>query len=178
MNLTLQYLFSGHGFGINTNIFETNVINLAVVIAIVISFGGDALRKVLSDRKQTIVDNIASADARVKEIEEKMILASQRLSQAKEKAMEIRQSGLDNAKKEEKACIEWGEQETQRCKDLKEDTIRVKQREAIQSVSERFIHQSVNVALKKVEKRKKDMAKRSFEVWLLRHKTNVLYPTR
>jgi hypothetical protein len=28
----------GHGFGINTNIFETNIINLAAVIAIVISF--------------------------------------------------------------------------------------------------------------------------------------------
>jgi len=28
----------GEGFGINTNIFETNLINLAAVVAIVISF--------------------------------------------------------------------------------------------------------------------------------------------
>jgi hypothetical protein len=28
--------FSGHGFGFNTNILETNVINLAVVIAVVV----------------------------------------------------------------------------------------------------------------------------------------------
>jgi hypothetical protein len=30
-------IFSGHGFGFNTNILETNVINLAVVIAVVVS---------------------------------------------------------------------------------------------------------------------------------------------
>jgi hypothetical protein len=34
-------IFSGHGFGF-TNILETNVINLAVVIAVVVSVVGDA----------------------------------------------------------------------------------------------------------------------------------------
>lgn len=33
----IDVLFSGHGFGINTNILETNVLNLAVVIAVVVS---------------------------------------------------------------------------------------------------------------------------------------------
>ena len=37
----------GHGFGINTNIFETNILNLAVVIAIVISFVGNNLTAIL-----------------------------------------------------------------------------------------------------------------------------------
>jgi hypothetical protein len=37
--------FSGHGFGFNTNILETNVINLAVVIAVVVSVVGDAVAK-------------------------------------------------------------------------------------------------------------------------------------
>jgi hypothetical protein len=35
-------IFSGHGFGFNTNILETNVINL--VIAVVVSVVGDAVR--------------------------------------------------------------------------------------------------------------------------------------
>ena len=48
MNFTeISFIFSGHGFGINTNILETNVINLAVVIAVVISFVGDAVRELL-----------------------------------------------------------------------------------------------------------------------------------
>jgi hypothetical protein len=39
-----ELVFSGHGFGFNTNILETNVINLAVVIAVVVSVVGDAVR--------------------------------------------------------------------------------------------------------------------------------------
>lgn len=31
------------GFGINTNIFETNIINLAVVVGVVVSFVGNNL---------------------------------------------------------------------------------------------------------------------------------------
>ena len=45
-------VWRGH-FGFNTNIFETNVLNLAVVLAIVIIYVGDALRGLLANRKQT-----------------------------------------------------------------------------------------------------------------------------
>jgi hypothetical protein len=38
----------GHsGFGINTNIFETNLINLAAVVGIVVSFVGNNLNALL-----------------------------------------------------------------------------------------------------------------------------------
>jgi hypothetical protein len=33
-------LSQGEGFGLNGNILETNIINLSVVVAIVVSFGG------------------------------------------------------------------------------------------------------------------------------------------
>jgi len=53
MNFTvISFLFPGHGFGFNTNILETNVINLAVVIAVVVSFVGDAVRELLKNRKK------------------------------------------------------------------------------------------------------------------------------
>ena len=37
----------GEGFGINTNLLETNVINLAVVVGVVVYFGGDVLSSIL-----------------------------------------------------------------------------------------------------------------------------------
>jgi F-type H+-transporting ATPase subunit b len=55
-------IFSGHGFGFNTNILETNVINLAVVIAVVVSVVGDAVRELLKNRKETIINNLREAD--------------------------------------------------------------------------------------------------------------------
>ena len=68
--IEISLIFSGHGFGINTNILETNVINLAVVIAVVVSFVGDAVRELLDNRKKTILQNICAADARAQEVQE------------------------------------------------------------------------------------------------------------
>ncbi len=48
----------GESFGFNFNILETNLINLSVVIGIVVSFGGNALRSLLDNRKQTILTNL------------------------------------------------------------------------------------------------------------------------
>ena len=49
-------LLMGHGgFGFNTNIFETNIINLAAVVGIVVSFVGSNLTALLEDRKATIL---------------------------------------------------------------------------------------------------------------------------
>jgi hypothetical protein len=42
-------IFSGHGFGFNTNILETNVIKVIVVVLVV-----DALK----NRKETIINNL------------------------------------------------------------------------------------------------------------------------
>ena len=105
----ISSLFSGHGFGINTNILETNVINLAVVIAVVISFVGDALRELLDNRKQKIFDNIALADARAQEMEQRILDAKTQLENAKERAIYIREQGILAAEQEKTACISQAE---------------------------------------------------------------------
>ena len=47
LSLPLLFLKLGEGFGFNGNILETNIINLAVVIGIVVSLGGDALSSLI-----------------------------------------------------------------------------------------------------------------------------------
>lgn len=40
LNINLLTVFSHHeGFGINTNLFETNILNLVVVIGVLIYYG-------------------------------------------------------------------------------------------------------------------------------------------
>jgi len=84
----------GHGFGINTNIFETNIINLAAVIGIVVSFVGSNLTALLEDRKKTIVNNLQEANQRAIEAQEKLNQARTQLELAKKKAQEIREEGI------------------------------------------------------------------------------------
>lgn len=159
----IQFLFSGHGFGINTNIFETNIINLAVVIAIVVSFVGQALRELLDNRKKNILQNIDAADARAKEVEEKMNQAKLQLASAEKKAMEIREQGSISAEREKKVCIEQATEETARLKQVKQDTIYLQQQKAIQHISQ----QIVSLSLKQVrEKLKLKMKSRTFHPWV------------
>jgi PII-like signaling protein len=51
-----------HGFGFNTNLLETNVLNLSVVVRIVVKVVGDALRELLDQRRKAIVSTLTEAD--------------------------------------------------------------------------------------------------------------------
>jgi F-type H+-transporting ATPase subunit b len=161
--MDISLIFSGHGFGINTNIFETNVINLAVVIAVVVSFVGDALRELLDNRKKLILQNISAADARAKEIEDKMNQAKLQLETAEKKATEIQAQGLIAAEREKQVCIEQAEEETARLKQVKQDTINLQQQKAIQQISQ----QIVLLSLKQVrETLKVKMKSQTFHPWV------------
>lgn len=144
--MEISTLFSGHGFGINTDIFETNVINLAVVIAVVISLVGDALRELLETRKQKILDNISLADARAKEMEDRISQARTQLENAEKRAIEIREQGILSAEREKDLCISQADDEAVRLNQLKDDSIRLQQQKAIQQISRQIVALSVKQA--------------------------------
>ena len=54
------------GFGFNTNILETNVLNLAVVVPAVFVLGKDTLKSILETRREKILASLRSADDRFK----------------------------------------------------------------------------------------------------------------
>ena len=170
MNFTeISLIFSGHGFGINTNIFETNVINLAVVITVVISFVGDAVRELLDNRKKTILQNICAADARAQEVQEKIQQAMAQLQAAEKKASEIRSQGLVSADREKKLCIQQAEEEATRLKQVKEDTIRLQQQKAIQQISQQIVVLSLQQVREKLQHKIKS---RTFHPWVNKVKIN------
>jgi F0F1-type ATP synthase membrane subunit b/b' len=57
------------GFGIKTDLFETNILNLRVVLGIVVTFVGDALRTLLDQRKQIILLTLQEVDQKAKEVQ-------------------------------------------------------------------------------------------------------------
>jgi len=158
-------IFSGHGFGINTDIFETNVINLAVVIAVVITVVGDAFNDFLSTRKQTILDNISASDKRVADIEMKLNEAKSKLAKAREKAIEIEQQGLITAKEEQALCIQQAEEEADNLKQRKESSIQLQQKKAIEEISKQIISLSLKQAREKVSK---NTSLKRFQIWVNR----------
>lgn len=119
------------GFGIQTNIFETNVINLSIVIAVVISFVGKNLSSLLEDRRNTILKNLEEAKNRALEAQEKLNKAINLLEQAKKKSSQIREEGMLRVEQEIQTCTNQHEERLARLDDFKEETVQFYQQKAL-----------------------------------------------
>lgn len=137
------------GFGFNTNILETNIINLAVVVAVVFIFVGDALSSLLENRKQTVLNNLREAEQRATEAQEKLNQAQSQLELAKKKAIEIREQGFATAEQEKLQTINQAEKDVVRLEELKDETITLQQQKALAQISK----QVVTLALTKVREK-------------------------
>lgn len=120
----------GHGFGINTNIFETNIINLAAVIGIVVSFVGNNLTALLEDRRKTILNNLQEANQRAIDAQEKLNAARAQLELAKKKAKEIREEGVTRATQEINTVVSQHEIRLAKLQEFKQETLQFYQQKA------------------------------------------------
>ena len=121
----------GHGgFGINTNIFETNIINLAVVVGIAISFVGNNLNALLEDRRKTILNNLQEANQRATDAQEKLNAARAQLEVAKKKAQEIREEGVKRAASEINTVVSQHELRLAKLQEFKQETLQFYQQKA------------------------------------------------
>lgn len=121
----------GHGgFGINTNIFETNIINLAVVVGVAISFVGNNLNALLEDRRKTILNNLQEANQRATDAQEKLNAARAQLESAKKKAQEIREEGVKRATSEINTVVSQHEIRLAKLQEFKQETLQFYQQKA------------------------------------------------
>lgn len=119
------------GFGINTNILETNVLNLAVVVAILVYFGKDILQESLSTRKKSILKNVEDSVEKKKQALDNLNSAELQLANAKLQANDIRSQGIILAKQNSEKLLQNMEENIKRLDDTKNFTIRFEEEKAI-----------------------------------------------
>jgi F-type H+-transporting ATPase subunit b len=91
------------GFGLNTDIFEANIINLAIVGAVVFIFGRKFLTKTLGERRDRIEAALTDAERRQKQAEAALAEAKKQLAAAQAEAANIKKEAVvsaENAKAE------------------------------------------------------------------------------
>ena len=84
------FTFASEGFGLNLNLFETNIINLAVVIFGLYKFLPGFLGKILEKRRTTILTDLKEAEERLSQAKNSLSKAKDELASAKQKAEKIR----------------------------------------------------------------------------------------
>ncbi|WP_026794195.1 MULTISPECIES: F0F1 ATP synthase subunit B [Planktothrix] len=86
------------GIGINTNILETNLINLGILIVVLVYFGRGFLGKILNERRSTIEEAIKEAEQRQQQAEASLAEQQQKLTAAQTDAQRILAEAEERAK--------------------------------------------------------------------------------
>ncbi len=84
------FILASEGFGLNLNVFETNIINLAVVIFGLYKFLPNFLGGMLERRRSAILSDLKDAEERLQEASTALIQAKKELESAEQKALQIR----------------------------------------------------------------------------------------
>jgi F-type H+-transporting ATPase subunit b len=86
------------GFGLNLDFWETNVINLVILLGLLFFFGRKVLGNILGERRSKIAEAIALADAQQKKTASALALQQQKLAEAKIEAEKILKTAQERAK--------------------------------------------------------------------------------
>jgi F-type H+-transporting ATPase subunit b len=96
--MTLPSLFASHGgFGLNLNVFETNIVNLAIVIFGLYKFLPNFLGGILERRRAIILADLKDAEDRLAAASTSLAQAQKDLAEAQQKAELIRADGKARA---------------------------------------------------------------------------------
>ncbi|EAW45515.1 F0F1 ATP synthase subunit B [Nodularia spumigena CS-584] len=139
---------AGHGgFSLNTDIFDTNLINLAIIITVLLVFGRKVLGKTLKGRRDTIETAIKNAEQRASQAAQRLKEAQQKLEQAQAEAERIKKAAQENAQAASEAILAQAAIDIERLQAAGAADLNADLNKAIAQLQQRVVAQ----ALQKVE---------------------------
>ena len=138
-------LFASAGFGLNLNIFETNVLNWAVVVFGLYKFLPGFLGKMLQKRREGILLELKDAEDRLSTATNSLEKAKSDLLLAEEKASQIK---ADSLKRSEAIKLESEKKAIEEMARIKQSAISDESSEASRAISQ-LRKEAVELAIKK-----------------------------
>ena len=142
MKLTL---LATEGFGLNLNLFETNILNWAVVVFGLYKFLPGFLGKMLQKRREGILLELKDAEDRLMNATKALEKAKKDLSSAEEKASKIK---ADSLKRSESIRMESEKKAIEEMAQIKQSAISDESSEASRAISQ-LRKEAVELAIKK-----------------------------
>lgn len=104
------------GFGLNFDILDTNLINLAIILGVLFYFGRKSLGKTLSDRQVQIQTAIKDAEQRKEQAAAALAEQQQKLAQAQTEAARMRTEAESQAETVRATIMVQSEEDIERMK--------------------------------------------------------------
>jgi F-type H+-transporting ATPase subunit b len=124
-----------HIFGINSNIFETNILNLAVVLGIVVTVVGEAVRELLEERRKTILLALEEADQKAAAAQQRLRDAQKSVETARVRAEQIRLQATQTIEQENLSIQKQLERDLKRLRERGAETINLEYQRAVQAIA-------------------------------------------
>jgi len=140
------------GFGLDFNILETNLINLAIIIGVLFYFGRKVVGNVLNERRSRIEQEIRDAEKRQKDAAAALADAQQKLAKAQAEAEQIRAAAEENAKKAREEILAQAARDVERMKKTAAGELDTARERAIAELRERV----AALAVERVESQLRD----------------------
>ncbi len=135
------------GFGLNTNILDTNLINLVIIITVLFIFGRKVVGNTLKTRRENIETAIKNAEQRAQDAANQLQGAKQNLEQAQAEAQRIKQVAEGNAQSAKDAILAQADVDIERLREAGAADLNAELERAIAQLRQQVVAQ----ALQKVE---------------------------
>ncbi|MCT7949438.1 F0F1 ATP synthase subunit B [Ancylothrix sp. C2] len=140
------------GFGLNFDLFETNLINLAIIIGVLFYFGRGFLGNVLSERRNRIETAIKEAEQKLQEAATSLSEGQQKLTQAQAEAERIRAAAQERAKAAKEAIMAQAIKDVERLRADSDKDLETEKERVVNELRARV----AAMALQKVESQLKE----------------------
>jgi len=123
-------------FGFNLDVLETNVLNLAVVVRVVVIVVGDALRRLLDQRRQTILTTLQEVEEKSKSAQQQLVDARRAVETARTYAQEIRTRAIQDAEQESNKIRQQLKLELQRIRDRGDQAMQIEYQRTVEGITQ------------------------------------------
>jgi F-type H+-transporting ATPase subunit b len=126
------------GFGLNLDILDTNLLNLAILVGVLVYFGRNALGNILRERQERIAEAIQEAEERKASAATALAKEQENLAQAKATAADIIKAAEARAEAAKVAIAAQAEQDIQRMKETAAKDLSGEQEKVIAELRQRI----------------------------------------
>jgi len=153
-----------NGFGFNTNLIETNILNLRVVVRIVISQVGEFLKIRLNDRRKMILSILQEADTKNAQLQQQLEDARKALDEAQLTVQAIQNQSIQSVEQENLIIQKKLEDELKRFQENSKKLIKLERQRTIESITKYITELALTVAEEKIQKALQSKEKKKKEL--------------
>jgi F-type H+-transporting ATPase subunit b len=138
---------------LNTDLLDTNLINLAVVSGVLVYFGRRVLTALLSERRQNILTTVRYAEERYRDAVERVNSAKARFEQMKERANQMRVDSPSRMRRELEEISQASDDELRRLDHLTMAALQTEERGTVKQLRRQIIQPALDRALQALRAR-------------------------